>query len=263
MPLLAITALLFWLQRRIIARKGYVALTGKGGERRLIELGGMALGDVGLLPLRHVALVLPAHGRRAAGGVREGVGPRLLARQSHPPQPFASSSSTSRSRARRRSHTFVYGGRRRRHRPRARPLPRLCRPPPPAARGAAPSRTSRWRPSSSRASCSRSASTPPTRTPPLALYGTALDPDPGLHHALPADRLRQQRRRHPQHQPGAGGGGAHPGRRPPHWPCAASWRRSSSAGWLGAFILVFIPATRELSVGDLPLHDRAPRCSRC
>ena len=30
---------LFWLQRRIIARKGYVALTGKGGERRLIRLG--------------------------------------------------------------------------------------------------------------------------------------------------------------------------------------------------------------------------------
>ena len=39
MPLLAITVALFWLQRRIIARKGYVALTGKGGERRLIRLG--------------------------------------------------------------------------------------------------------------------------------------------------------------------------------------------------------------------------------
>jgi len=39
MPLLAITVLLFWLQRRIIARKGYVTLTGKGGERRLIALG--------------------------------------------------------------------------------------------------------------------------------------------------------------------------------------------------------------------------------
>jgi iron(III) transport system permease protein len=39
MPLLAITVLLFWLQRRIIARKGYVALTGKGGERRPIPLG--------------------------------------------------------------------------------------------------------------------------------------------------------------------------------------------------------------------------------
>jgi iron(III) transport system permease protein len=40
MPLLGITALLFWLQQRIIARKGYVALTGKGGERRLVRLGG-------------------------------------------------------------------------------------------------------------------------------------------------------------------------------------------------------------------------------
>ncbi|HET7340589.1 MAG TPA: ABC transporter permease subunit, partial [Methylomirabilota bacterium] len=39
MPLLAITVLLFWLQQRIIARKGYVALTGMGGERRLVRLG--------------------------------------------------------------------------------------------------------------------------------------------------------------------------------------------------------------------------------
>ena len=39
MPLLAITVSLFWLQRRIIARKGYVALTGKGGERRPLKLG--------------------------------------------------------------------------------------------------------------------------------------------------------------------------------------------------------------------------------
>ena len=39
MPLLGITVLLFWLQRRITSRKGYVALTGKGGERRLIPLG--------------------------------------------------------------------------------------------------------------------------------------------------------------------------------------------------------------------------------
>src|SRR5205823_12910201 len=39
MPLLAITVALFWLQRRIIARRGYVALTGKGGERRLNRLG--------------------------------------------------------------------------------------------------------------------------------------------------------------------------------------------------------------------------------
>ncbi|MFP5405363.1 MAG: ABC transporter permease, partial [Gammaproteobacteria bacterium] len=40
MPLLAVTVLLFWLQHRIIRRKGYVALTGKGGERRPMQLGG-------------------------------------------------------------------------------------------------------------------------------------------------------------------------------------------------------------------------------
>lgn len=39
MPLLCITIFLFWLQRRITHRKGYVSLTGKGGERRPIPLG--------------------------------------------------------------------------------------------------------------------------------------------------------------------------------------------------------------------------------
>jgi iron(III) transport system permease protein len=39
MPLLCVTVLLFWVQRRLTSRKGYVALTGKGGERRLIPLG--------------------------------------------------------------------------------------------------------------------------------------------------------------------------------------------------------------------------------
>ncbi|MGE0310050.1 MAG: ABC transporter permease [Lautropia sp.] len=39
MPLLGVTILLFWLQRRITRRKGYVALTGKGGERRPVPLG--------------------------------------------------------------------------------------------------------------------------------------------------------------------------------------------------------------------------------
>jgi iron(III) transport system permease protein len=39
MPLLLITVLLFWLQHRITGRKGYVSLTGKGGDRRLVRLG--------------------------------------------------------------------------------------------------------------------------------------------------------------------------------------------------------------------------------
>lgn len=39
MPLLGITAILFWVQRKSIGRKGYVSITGKGGDRRLVELG--------------------------------------------------------------------------------------------------------------------------------------------------------------------------------------------------------------------------------
>lgn len=38
-PLLLITLCLFGLQRRILRRRGFVSMTGKGGERRIIELG--------------------------------------------------------------------------------------------------------------------------------------------------------------------------------------------------------------------------------
>src|SRR5438874_11969748 len=38
-PLLLITILMFWLQRSLVGRKGYAAVTGKGGERRPIRLG--------------------------------------------------------------------------------------------------------------------------------------------------------------------------------------------------------------------------------
>ena len=39
MPLLLVTIGLFWIQQKIIRRRGFVALTGKGGERRPIKLG--------------------------------------------------------------------------------------------------------------------------------------------------------------------------------------------------------------------------------
>jgi iron(III) transport system permease protein len=39
MPLLLITMLMFYLQSVILGRKGYAAVTGKGGERRLLRLG--------------------------------------------------------------------------------------------------------------------------------------------------------------------------------------------------------------------------------
>ena len=37
MPLLLITVLMFWMQRRVLGRKGYAAVTGKGGERRMVR----------------------------------------------------------------------------------------------------------------------------------------------------------------------------------------------------------------------------------
>jgi iron(III) transport system permease protein len=39
MPLLAITVLMFALQRSLLGRRGYVAVSGKGGDRRMIRLG--------------------------------------------------------------------------------------------------------------------------------------------------------------------------------------------------------------------------------
>ena len=39
MPVLAVTVLLLLLQRRLLARKGYVSVSGKGGERRPLDIG--------------------------------------------------------------------------------------------------------------------------------------------------------------------------------------------------------------------------------
>ena len=39
MPLLLITVFMFWLQRSVLGRRGYASITGKGGERRMIRLG--------------------------------------------------------------------------------------------------------------------------------------------------------------------------------------------------------------------------------
>lgn len=39
LPLLGITMLLLWLQKRILSRKGFTTVAGKGGERRIVRLG--------------------------------------------------------------------------------------------------------------------------------------------------------------------------------------------------------------------------------
>jgi iron(III) transport system permease protein len=38
-PMVLVAVAMFWAQKRLLGRKGYVALTGKGGQRRPIELG--------------------------------------------------------------------------------------------------------------------------------------------------------------------------------------------------------------------------------
>lgn len=74
MPLLLITVALFWLQRRVLGRKGYASVTGKGGERRLIRLGvwrwvmlGYALFVVSLSVLLPMTVLLQAAFAKAWG----------------------------------------------------------------------------------------------------------------------------------------------------------------------------------------------------
>jgi iron(III) transport system permease protein len=60
MPLLLVTVGLFLLQQRVLHRRGYVALTGKGGERRPIELGaGRWLALLWALFVTSLTVVLP------------------------------------------------------------------------------------------------------------------------------------------------------------------------------------------------------------
>ena len=61
MPLLLVTVGLYLLQQRLVGRRGFVTLGGKGGERRMIRLGAwrwVAFGWAGLIVL--LALVLPS-----------------------------------------------------------------------------------------------------------------------------------------------------------------------------------------------------------
>ena len=57
-PLIIITLALFWRAAPILGRKGYVALTGKGGSRTLTPLGPLALGRCSATALFVVALAV-------------------------------------------------------------------------------------------------------------------------------------------------------------------------------------------------------------
>ncbi len=221
MPLLAITVLLFWLAAARHRAQGYVALTGKGGERRMVRAGRWRWAVLGYcLFVTSLSFFLP-HARGAPGRLRQGLGAGLLARQPHPRQhPLRAVDQQATPTA--TVHTFVYGG------------------------GGLGHRARRWRspsPTSSAAAWSRSRSAlalvamAPFVIPgivlaigfyaaytarPLRALRNRVDPHPGLRHALPAHRLHQQRRGHPQPST--------PSWRTPcgSWAAAASW---PCAGW--------------------------------
>ena len=52
MPLLLVTVGLYGLQQRLLRRRGFVAVGGKGGERRMIALGGVAVRGSGVCVVR-------------------------------------------------------------------------------------------------------------------------------------------------------------------------------------------------------------------
>ena len=74
---------MFALQRLLLGRKGYVALTGKGGGRRLHAARPVALAGAGLRAVRRGAGGGPALCRAGAGGVQQGLGAGLLVGQPH------------------------------------------------------------------------------------------------------------------------------------------------------------------------------------
>ena len=160
MPLLLITVAMLGLQRLMLARRGYVSQTGKGGERRLIAARPLALGARRLCAAGRPALGRHAAAAAPAGLVLEGLGPRPQPRQPHPPQTTASSSSSTRWRSPR-------SGTRCGTPPPPRPSPSASASSWPtwstAASSASPARSPSWPwpPSSSPASSWRSASTPP------------------------------------------------------------------------------------------------------
>jgi iron(III) transport system permease protein len=61
MPILALTIVMLWLQRRILSRKGFVSVSGKGGERRPFDIGPwkwLLAGYAGLVSLLTVLMPL-------------------------------------------------------------------------------------------------------------------------------------------------------------------------------------------------------------
>ena len=256
MPLLGITVMLILVQRLMTPRKGFVALTGKGGERRPITLGGWRWAMFGYaMFVATLSVFLPYLSCCRPRSPRPGdAGSRSTTSRCG----ISTSSCSSTHRGAIDDNSFLF-----------------------AAAAATAGRdltlcvayivTRRLVPFAGiRASCAGAVCDSGHRAGDRLLrrlYAAAAralwhraDPDPGLHHALPADRLRERKRGHAQPQsrrwrtrcacwaapahgvaPGRGAAAeAQPGRR---------------------LALVFIPATRELS-SAIFLYVPEPRSCR-
>ena len=83
-PLLLITVVLFGFQRWVMRRRGFVSMTGKGGERRLI-----ALGPWRWVMLGYTFLLLSLCGAAAIRGARAGCAVESVGQGLQPRQPDA------------------------------------------------------------------------------------------------------------------------------------------------------------------------------
>ncbi len=253
MPLLGVTVMLILVQRLMTRRKGFVALTGKGGERRPIQLGrwrwamfGYAMAIATLSVFLPYLFLLQAAFAKAWG---RGFSLDNISLKNFRFVLFEHATA-----AQSVINTFLFGGAAatvaviitlgvayivtRRLIPFARspglPLRRAVRDP---RRGAGDRLLCRLCAAAARA------------------LRHGVDPDPGLHHALPADRLCQRQRRAAQPQPRDGGGGAHPGGQSPHGaaPRRGPAAQAQPAGRLAADLH---PGHARTVLGDLPVRPK-------
>ena len=244
-PLVLITVALFTVQRTVLGRRGYVALTGKGGSRELQRLGAWrfvvllyALFIVSMaVILPYAALAQAAFSRAWGQGFSWGNLTLENFRFLLIEDPTARDTIIG---------TFTYSA--------ATACLAVALALVVAYMVEPPARRARGR----RAQRVVHAAAGDTRDRAgdrvLRLLGAAAacplrhrrDPDLRLHRALPADRLYELPRRDPGAEPGDGGGRADPGRRPPARRLARG-RAALEDSLVGAWLLVFIPASRELS----------------
>ena len=162
MPMVGITIVLLWIQRRLLARKSYVTVGGKGGHREPIELGALALGAVRLCHADRGDVRVPAAVHHPADGAEQSLGAADVGGEFHASAIFARCCWI-RSRCGRRCSTPSNMPS---SPPRSAPFSVL---PSPTSRSAGCCRSrpgwpaSRWRRSPCPASCWRSAFTPPMR----------------------------------------------------------------------------------------------------